>query len=160
RLGRGPGIAACGLCSRNLTRVSSTEVRPARSRARRPVGVAILLCTALAERARVPAPILLVGSGILLGFVPALRGVHLPPELMLLIFLPLLLYWESLSTSLREIRRNLTGIAVMSTLLVIATVGAVAVLAHLWGMSWGRWCSCRSCPEDFVRWVGQGSSPG
>ncbi|WP_330158428.1 hypothetical protein [Nocardiopsis tropica] len=60
-----------------------------------------------------------------MGFVPALHEVQLPPELMLLIFLPLLLYWESLSTSLCEIRKNLTGIAAMSTLLVIATAAAV-----------------------------------
>jgi NhaP-type Na+/H+ or K+/H+ antiporter len=35
--------------------------------------------------------------------------VHLPPEAMLLIFLPALLYWESLTTSLREIRRDLAS---------------------------------------------------
>ncbi|MBR8745129.1 Na+/H+ antiporter [Nocardiopsis sp. MG754419] len=101
------------------------------------LGAAILVCTALAARTRVPASIVLLASGVLLGFIPALGEVHLPPELMLLIFLPLLLYWESLSTSLREIRRNLTGIAVMSTVLVIATAGAVAVLGHLWGLPWG-----------------------
>ncbi|XKK39693.1 cation:proton antiporter [Nocardiopsis sp. ARC36] len=101
------------------------------------LGTAILVCTALAGRTRLPAPALLLGSGVLMGFVPALHEVQLPPELMLLIFLPLLLYWESLSTSLREIRKNLTGIAVMSTLLVIATAAAVAVLAHLWGLPWG-----------------------
>jgi NhaP-type Na+/H+ or K+/H+ antiporter len=43
------------------------------------------------------------------GFAPALRGVHLPPEAMLLIFLPALLYRESLTTSLREIRRDLAS---------------------------------------------------
>ncbi|WP_281256383.1 Na+/H+ antiporter [Nocardiopsis flavescens] len=101
------------------------------------MGAAILVCTALAGRTGLPAPVLLLAAGGLLGFAPALREVQLPPELMLFILLPLLLYWESLSTSLREIRRNLAGIAVMGTLLVVATAGAVAVLGHLWGMPWG-----------------------
>ena len=59
-------------------------------------------------------------SGVLLGFVPALRQVQLPPEAVLLLFLPVLLYWESLTTSLREIRSNLRVIVLMSTLLVVA----------------------------------------
>ena len=37
--------------------------------------------------------------------------MELPPELVLLLFLPALLYWESLNTSLREIRDNLRIIA-------------------------------------------------
>lgn len=36
--------------------------------------------------------------GAVLGFVTALREAHLPPEVVLLLFLPALLYWESLTT--------------------------------------------------------------
>lgn len=43
---------------------------------------------------------------MLLGFVPLLRQVHLEPEVVLLLFLPALLFWESLTTSLRGIRRD------------------------------------------------------
>ena len=74
---------------------------------------------------------------MLLGFVPALRQVHLPPEAMLLLFLPALLYWESLTTSLREIRSNLRVIVLASTLLVIATAAAVAAVGHALGLPWG-----------------------
>ena len=82
-------------------------------------------------------PILLLVCGVLLGFVPALREVQLPPEAMLLLFLPALLYWESLTTSLREIRNNLRVIVLTSTLLVIATAAAVAAVGHALGLPWG-----------------------
>jgi CPA1 family monovalent cation:H+ antiporter len=91
----------------------------------------------VARRLRIAPPILLLLCGILLGFVPALREVHLPPEAMLLLFLPALLYWESLTTSLREIRSNLRVIVLASTLLVIATAAAVAAVGHALGLPWG-----------------------
>jgi CPA1 family monovalent cation:H+ antiporter len=56
---------------------------------------------------------------------------------VLLLFLPALLYWESLTTSIREIRRNLRLIVLMSTGLVISTAAAVAAVAHAHGMPWG-----------------------
>ena len=43
---------------------------------------------------------------------------------MLLLFLPALLYWDSLTTSLREIRNNLRPIVLLSTGLLIATAAA------------------------------------
>jgi CPA1 family monovalent cation:H+ antiporter len=56
---------------------------------------------------------------------------------MLLLFLPALLYWESLTTSLREIRSNLRPIVLASTALVVATAAVVAVVAHELGLAWG-----------------------
>ena len=101
------------------------------------LGTALLAGSVLARRARIAPPVLLLVCGLLLGFVPALRQVHLPSEAVLLLFLPALLYWESLTTSLREIRSNLRVIVLSSTLLVIATAAAVAVAAHALGMPWG-----------------------
>src|SRR3954447_5157325 len=101
------------------------------------LGAALLAGTVLARRARIAPPVLLLACGLLLGFIPALRQVHLPSEAVLLLFLPALLYWESLTTSLREIRSNLRVIVLSSTLLVIATAAAVAVAAHALGMPWG-----------------------
>ncbi len=66
------------------------------------LGATMLACTALAGRLRVAPPVLLLMCGVLLGFIPALRAVHLPPEMVLLLFLPVLLYWESLTTSLAK----------------------------------------------------------
>lgn len=101
------------------------------------LGAAVLLCHLVGARLRIAPHILLLVAGALLGFVPALREVRLPPEVMLLLFLPALLYWESLTTSLREIRRDLRGIILMSTVLVIVTAGAVAAAVHALGVPWG-----------------------
>jgi Na+/H+ antiporter len=101
------------------------------------MGAALLGCGMLARRFRVAPAVLLLGCGALLGFVPALRRVYLPPEVVLLLFLPALLYWESLNTSLREIRSNLRVIVLLSTVLVIVTAGAVAATAHSLGLPWG-----------------------
>ena len=101
------------------------------------LGVVILACTLLARRVRIAPPVVLIIGGVAVGFIPALRGVELPSEIVLLLFLPALLYWESLTTSLREIRANLRGIVLMSTGLVVATAAAVAVVAHLLGLAWG-----------------------
>ncbi|MGV9212201.1 Na+/H+ antiporter [Micromonospora sp. RB23] len=101
------------------------------------VGVAILVGTGAARRLRIAPPVLLLIAGVLLGFAPALRGVHLPPEAVLLVFLPVLLYWEAFSSSLREMRRNLRVIVLLSTLLVVATAAGVAVAAHALGLGWG-----------------------
>src|SRR3954453_11660847 len=101
------------------------------------LGGAILACGVLGRRLQIAPPVLLLTSGVLLGFIPALREVQLPPETMLLLFLPALLYWESLTTSLREIRSNLRPIALLSTVLVVATAAAVAAVAHGLGLPWG-----------------------
>ncbi|MFI9103265.1 Na+/H+ antiporter [Streptomyces fildesensis] len=101
------------------------------------LGVAVLLCGVLSKRLRVSQPVLQLAVGVVLGFVPALRAVQFPPDVVLLLFLPALLYWESLNTSLRAIRRSLRGIVLVSTLLVIATAGAVAAVAHALGLMWG-----------------------
>src|SRR5207245_80389 len=79
--------------------------------------------------------VLLVG-GVPLAFVPWLADVHLPPDIVLLIFLPALLYWESLNTSLREIRANLRAVLNDSILLVLATAGAVAIAGPAFGPRW------------------------
>jgi CPA1 family monovalent cation:H+ antiporter len=101
------------------------------------LGVALVMSGALARRYPIAPAIVLVLVGALVGFVPHLRQAQLPPEVVLLVFLPALLYWESLTTSLREIRNNLRVIVLSSTALVVATAGAVASAGHALGMQWG-----------------------
>ena len=98
------------------------------------LGLAILVGTVLAPRLRIATPLVLVVIGLLLGFVPALRDIQLPPETVLLLFLPVMLFWESLTTSLRAVRRSLRYIVPMSTLLVVASAFAVAWIATLFGV--------------------------
>ena len=46
----------------------------------------------LAPTLRLPLPILLVVGGVLLGFIPGLPHIALPPEIVLVALLPPLLY--------------------------------------------------------------------
>lgn len=100
------------------------------------LGLTILVGTLIAPRIRLALPLVLVIFGLLLGFVPELREVQLPPEVVLLLFLPVILFWESLTTSLRSIRRDFRYIVPMSTLLVVASAFAVAGIGVLFGMPW------------------------
>ncbi|MFI5952882.1 Na+/H+ antiporter [Cryptosporangium sp. NPDC051539] len=101
------------------------------------VGLAILVCNYVARRIRVAPPAVLLVGGVLLGFLPPLREIELPPDVVLLLFLPVLLYWEAFTSSLREIRVNQRIIVLTSTVLVAATAALVAVTAHLLGVPWG-----------------------
>lgn len=100
------------------------------------LGLTILVGTLTAPRVRLALPLVLVIFGLLLGFVPQLREVQLPPETVLLLFLPVMLFWESLTTSLRSIRRDFRYILPMSTVLVVASAFAVAGIGVLFGMPW------------------------
>jgi CPA1 family monovalent cation:H+ antiporter len=92
------------------------------------VGIGGLLV--LAPLARVPYPILMVLGGLVLSFVPGLPDFDLPPELVLVAFLPPLLYSSAFFTSLRDLRANVYSIGLLSVGLVAATTAAVAVVAH------------------------------
>jgi NhaP-type Na+/H+ or K+/H+ antiporter len=85
----------------------------------------------------VPYPIFLVLGGLFLGFVPSIPQLELEPELVLLIFLPPLLYSAAFFSSLRELQANLRPIELLSIGLVVLTMVVVARVAH-WavGLSW------------------------
>ncbi|WP_405828498.1 Na+/H+ antiporter [Streptomyces sp. NBC_01176] len=98
--------------------------------------VAVLLMTWLARRLHLSEPLLLLGGGVLIGLTPHFDRVSLSPDVVLLLFLPALLYWEALTTSLREIRTNFRSIVLQSTGLVLVTAVAVAAVAHALGYAW------------------------
>ena len=100
------------------------------------LGFAVLVGGALARRVRVATPVVRLAAGALLSLLPHVGHVGLPPETVLLLFLPALLYWESLTTSLREIRRFIRGVFLTGTVLVALTAAAVAVVGHALGLSW------------------------
>jgi monovalent cation/hydrogen antiporter len=102
----------------------------------------LLLATAglavLARAVRVPYPVTLVLGGAVIGFLPGVPAVELDPDLVLLIFLPPLLYGAAFFTSVRDLRRNAKPIAALSIPLVLVTMAIVAVVAHeLVGLAWG-----------------------
>lgn len=97
--------------------------------------VAIVVAgTVLGRRYRVGPPVLLILLGALLGLIPRFGSVEIDGEIVLLLFLPAILYWESLNTSFREIRWNLRVIIMFSVGLVIATAVAVSWTARAFGM--------------------------
>src|SRR4051795_928825 len=100
--------------------------------------LAVLAGTALlARRTNVAPAILLLLSGIALAFVPGLPPLELPPELVLLMVLPPLIYSASVAMSWREFKHNLRLITLLSVGCVIFTACAVATATHyLIGLPW------------------------
>jgi Na+/H+ antiporter len=92
--------------------------------------VAVAVLGAAATRAGLPYPILLVLGGLVLGFVPGVPDVQLEPELVLVVFLPPLLYSGAFFANLRELRADMRAIALLSTVLVALTAVVVAVTVH------------------------------
>jgi monovalent cation/hydrogen antiporter len=84
----------------------------------------------LAGMVGVPYPILLVLGGLVLGFVPGVPATELPPELVLVLFLPPLLYVSAFFSSPRELRSDARSITLLAVVLVLATMTAVAAVAH------------------------------
>lgn len=99
---------------------------------------AALPLIALARRANIPYPIVLVAGGLVLGFIPGLPRLGLDPNLVLVIFLPPLLYWEAVNAPTDVMRKNWSQIWVLAFGLVIATAVVVAVVAHaaITNLSW------------------------
>jgi monovalent cation/hydrogen antiporter len=101
------------------------------------LGVAAL--AVLARIVGVPYPITLVLGGTVIGFVPGVPSVELEPDLVLLIFLPPLLYGAAFFTSLRDLRDNARAIGLLAIPLVVVTMTAVAVVAHeVIGLGWSE----------------------
>jgi Na+/H+ antiporter len=84
----------------------------------------------LARRINVAPAILLLLAGIALAFVPGMPTLELPPELVLLLVLPPLIYSASVAMSWREFRHNLRPIILLSVGCVIFTACAVAAATH------------------------------
>src|ERR1700751_1094030 len=91
----------------------------------------------LARRVSVALAILLLLAGIVLAFVPGMPSLELPPELVLLVVLPPLIYSASVAMSWREFKHNLRPIIMLSVGCVIFTAFAVAAATHyLIGLPW------------------------
>jgi Na+/H+ antiporter len=99
--------------------------------------VSVAGLNALAHWLSVPYPILLVLGGLALGFVPGVPEVHLDPDLVLILFLPPLLYSAAFFTDLRSLRDNVRPLSLTAIGLVLLTMVIVAVIAHeMIGMTW------------------------
>ncbi|HEY6671258.1 MAG TPA: Na+/H+ antiporter [Solirubrobacterales bacterium] len=92
---------------------------------------------AVANWLKVPYPIPLVIGGLVLGLIPGIPDIHLDPDLVLLVFLPPLLYASAFFADLRSLRADARVISLNAIGLVLVTAGAVAVIAHeVIGLPW------------------------
>ncbi len=99
--------------------------------------VAVAGLSVLARAVRVPYPILLVLGGLALGFVPGLPDIELPPDIVLVLFLPPLLYHAAFFSSPRDLRADARAISMLAVGLVLTTMIAVAAIGHLAaGLTW------------------------
>jgi Na+/H+ antiporter len=99
--------------------------------------IAIAAVGVVAKRANVPPAILLVLTGVVLALVPGLPAVRLPPELVLLLVLPPLIYSSAVAMSWREFRFNLRPISLLAIGGVLFTTVVAAAATHwLLGFSW------------------------
>jgi len=85
----------------------------------------------------VPYPVLLAIGGIVIGLIPGVGLPAISPDLILLAFVPGLVFEASLSLDLPELSRRVVPISLLATLGVFLTVIAIGALAHLGlGLDW------------------------
>jgi len=92
--------------------------------------VILISLTAIANKRKLPYPILLVFAGLIIGFVPQLPDLALNPDVVFIIILPPLLYDAATKTSWHEFRTSIRPISALAVTLVFFTTVAVAVTAH------------------------------
>ncbi|HKC20597.1 MAG TPA: cation:proton antiporter, partial [Candidatus Dormibacteraeota bacterium] len=87
--------------------------------------------------AAVPYPVLLAVGGVLIGLVPGLRLPPIGADLILLAFVPGLVFEASLNLDLEELRRRVVPVGLLATVGVFATVALTGLLAHVvLGLDW------------------------
>lgn len=126
------------------------------------IGVSVV-AYAIANRFRLIAPVLLIAAGVGVALLPVGEEMSLPSTVVLTIFLPILLYWESLSVSLNRMRRSLRGIILSATVLVAITAALITLIGVLTGLSVGAALLIGAClgPTDAtaVSSLGRGINP-
>ena len=98
----------------------------------------MIIGRAIASRLEVPEPIVLVVLGILASLIPRMPVIDLHPDIVLLVFVPPLVYYAAFLSGPRETRENavpITGLAFGATAVTIVGVGWVTRLL-LPGLGW------------------------
>ncbi|HZY81167.1 MAG TPA: Na+/H+ antiporter [Cyclobacteriaceae bacterium] len=92
----------------------------------------------MAERLKIAVPIMLLVVGLGIGFLPAMPDVELNPEIIMLLFLPPLLYDAAFNISFTDFRTNINTITTLAIGLVFLTTAGIAVVAYYLvpGMTW------------------------
>lgn len=91
---------------------------------------AVAFLAAIGRRVGLPDPIVFALGGLALAVLPGIPPIGLPPSLVLVVFLPRLIFAAAQDTSWAEVRQEAWPILLLAVGLVLATMGAVAVVAH------------------------------
>ena len=100
------------------------------------IAVVMIVGRVVANRLEVPEAIVLVVLGVLASLIPQVPNIDLPPNVVLFLFLPPLVYNAAFFTAPRETRENavpITALAVGATTVTIIGVGAVTRLVAAGG---------------------------
>jgi len=90
----------------------------------------VAFLAAIGRRVGLPDPIVFAVGGLALALVPGIPQIGLPPALVLVVFLPPLIFAAAQDTSWAEMRREARPILLLAVGLVLATMATVAVVAH------------------------------
>ncbi len=98
----------------------------------------MISASAIAVKIRVPAPLLLIIVGLVIGFMPGLPPISLDPQMIMLIFLPPLLYDAAFNISFNDFKTHMHTISTLAVGLVLVTIVGLALIARytLPGMTW------------------------
>jgi CPA1 family monovalent cation:H+ antiporter len=82
---------------------------------------------------RIPYPVALVVAGLVVGVSKVLPPVSMTPEIVLVIFLPALLFEASWNLDIKALKRDWLPISVLATVGVLVCMFSVAALLHFAG---------------------------
>jgi monovalent cation:H+ antiporter, CPA1 family len=102
------------------------------------VGALATILGLVSKRARLlPYPVVLAGAGVVVGLLPGEQLPHIGADVILLAFVPGLVFEAALTLDLPELRRRLVPVGLLATVGVALTVLLIGTLTHLLlGFSW------------------------
>lgn len=98
----------------------------------------MIVASGMAEKLKVAVPVMLLIVGLIVGFIPTMPELDLNPEIIMLLFLPPLLYDAAFNISFKDFKTNINTIGTLAIGLVFITTAGIAAVAHYMipGMSW------------------------
>ncbi len=95
------------------------------------IAIVVIIGRAVANRLEVPEAIVLVILGVLASLIPQVPNVDLPPDVVLLLFVPPLVYYAAFLSAPRESRENAVPITALAVGATAATIAGVAWVTRL-----------------------------
>lgn len=90
----------------------------------------IVACNELAPKVGLASPLILLGLGIAIGFLPMVQAIAVSPEIILEAVLPPLLFGAAVSMPVMDFRRELVSVALLAVGLVVPSAVVLGVVVH------------------------------